>query len=264
MASQKFEKHIQQEICDLYNYSKLSTREIAELYNCCSYTVRKIVDRVGRVLERKQTKFAPFTHSYFREIDSKDKAYFLGLLMADGSVHANKVRLGLQEYDLQILNTFAEYVKFTGKIYTFKNGLHNLKSMELASKEVTTDLARWGVVPNKTFETRFPPIEEKFWSHFIRGVFDGDGCIFVGKKNASFSITGNRLFMNQIQEVLMTECDLNRTKLGVRNKEKQETATMTYGGINGIKRIYDYLYQDYDDLYIERKFQKFEKLKIRW
>jgi intein/homing endonuclease len=32
---------------------------------------------------------------------------------------------------------------------------------------------------NKTFSVKYPQINEKFERHFLRGYFDGDGCIRI-------------------------------------------------------------------------------------
>ena len=57
-----------------------------------------------------------FNKDYFERIDSKDKAYFLGLLYADGcnSISATKqhhtIVLNLQEKDKDILDIFNKYI----------------------------------------------------------------------------------------------------------------------------------------------------------
>lgn len=44
------------------------------------------------------------------------------------------------------------------------------------------DIARFGVVPNKTYSLKgldLLPEEEKFIPYIIRGIIDGDGCVFA-------------------------------------------------------------------------------------
>ena len=54
--------------------------------------------------------------NYFEKIDSKDKAYFLGLLMADGNKYKNTVRIELQEKDKSILELFKKYIEYEGNL----------------------------------------------------------------------------------------------------------------------------------------------------
>ena len=57
-----------------------------------------------------------FNKDYFERIDSKDKAYFLGFLYADGcnsisaTQHQCTIILNLQEKDKDILNIFNKYI----------------------------------------------------------------------------------------------------------------------------------------------------------
>jgi hypothetical protein len=95
-----------------------------------------------------------------------------------------------------------------------KNPNHsNAYSLTLCSKHIFSSLYNYGLTTNKSLIITFPPsnIPNKYYSSFIRGYFDGDGCIWNGKRkemvvkdkerksgeririiqNVKFSITGN-------------------------------------------------------------------------
>jgi hypothetical protein len=38
-----------------------------------------------------------------------------------------------------------------------------------------------GLYPNKSLAVKFPPIPKSMLPHFIRGYFDGDGCVYLEK-----------------------------------------------------------------------------------
>lgn len=73
-----------------------------------------------------------FNKNYFEKIDSEDKAYFLGLLYADGcnstsatQNHASIV-LNLQEGDKEILEKFMKYINSNKPLlYRPKQENHN-------------------------------------------------------------------------------------------------------------------------------------------
>lgn len=208
-------------------------------------------------------------HNYFENINSRDKAYFLGLLVADGSVNnKNLVSTFLQEKDKHILETFKNYLNYTGVIKYNKNRTKTSQaqySLRFISKKICEDLSKYGVVKNKTFITYFPDIPEEFYSNFIRGVFDGDGCIYISQnlRNSLFSITGNKMLLTKIQDVLKEFCLLNNNNKVYEIKSIKGTNsihTIHFGGRKQIKRIYDYLYKDSGDLFLKRKKEKFEKL----
>ena len=49
--------------------------------------------------------------------------------------------------------------------------------IDLKSKQMFEDLQRLGVEPNKSLTCTFPNINKDLMPHFIRGLFDGDGCV---------------------------------------------------------------------------------------
>lgn len=71
-----------------------------------------------------------FNRDYFERIDSKDKAYFLGLLYADGcnSISTTQrhctIILNLQEKDKDILNVFNKYIN-SNKPLAYRSGRNN-------------------------------------------------------------------------------------------------------------------------------------------
>ena len=106
--------------------------------------------------------------NYFSIIDTPQKAYFLGLLMADGSVvnYKNKwtISLELKKEDSYIIEKLIEEVDSDKTISilqrkessTFKEKTYNyLKCnsyVRFHSKKMSADLEKWGVVPRKTFK----------------------------------------------------------------------------------------------------------------
>lgn len=68
---------------------------------------------------------------------------------------------------------------------------YNRYSIHFCSKKVTSDLLKIGLHSSKSFSCNFLNIDDRFIWHFIRGLFDGDGCISIinGRKGRlSFSL----------------------------------------------------------------------------
>lgn len=202
--------------------------------------------------------------NYFNKIDTNSKAYFLGLLVADGWNSGNGFAISLLKIDSYILEKFKKDIKYTGDIlsYTNKTSINKNKmcTLKITSKKVIQDLEKWGLIKAKTHYTYFPDIPEEFHSHFIRGVFDGDGCITLHKKTNqfAFSIIGNINLIKTIQEILIKKCNLNSNKLHKRKDCKNNIVSLNFGGNKQIKKIENYLYKDCDDLFLKRKKEKFD------
>lgn len=116
---------------------------------------------------------------YFDQIDTPEKAYWLGFLLADGAVSKGKsLRLMLKASDREHVEKFAIAIGTTTPIKTrLQNGAHPVVYVDVHSKQLLDSLATYGVVQNKSLTVGVPNISESLIVDFWRGVFDGDGCI---------------------------------------------------------------------------------------
>ena len=204
--------------------------------------------------------------NFFSEINNEEKAYWLGFLAADGAITENRVRLRLARKDEEHLREFKNAVKWSGKDYIPKN--NNGIEVGFRSLKMVVDLEKYFVTPRKTFTIKFPYLPKEMERHFVRGVFDADGCISkckrikigqMGQKYVSFGgdfcIEGNKQFISVLQSRL--------TKIGLPynsiNYSGKSISRVRYGGINQLVKIYDYLYKD-TKLFLKRKKELFEDI----
>ena len=146
----------------------------------------------------------------FETIDTEEKAYWLGFLYADGSVGStdNRIELGLAEKDLKQIEKFKNFIGIPNKISyraTSKSYRYTFKSIPCK-----TDLIKQGCVPKKSLILKFPTKEQvpqDLIKHFIRGFFDGDGCISIsemnGKPHIFTVITGVSDMLQSISDFLI-------------------------------------------------------------
>jgi len=261
-------KEKEQEIINYYILGNSSIK-CAEKFSVCSQTVLNLLKKYNITFRCPKRRLDFFNQDFFEVIDSEAKAYFLGLIVADGNVYNSSLRIALQEEDCYILEMFLKYTKSTSTLKIIRKSSakpHHklLYRLSLTSKKLVYDLGKLGVIPAKSHYTYFPPIEEQYWSHFIRGVFDGDGSIFknMGKNSERYRIAfmGNVTLMEKIQEILMKECGLDRTKMYKQACQKPNILMLSYGGNSQLKKIREYLYKD-ATIYLKRKKEKFDKVK---
>ncbi len=201
--------------------------------------------------------------NYFEKVDSPEKAYLLGLIYADGCNYTptNTITFYFQEQDKHILEDIKRLLHYNSplkEIKPKKEAHHTAFVLTIHSKKISTDLVTLGVVQNKTFKTTFPNITKDLFSHFIRGYFDGDGCIIVGKRMERVSFVGTDSFINTIQNIFLEELKLSKTVTYKRNKEKN-ISTCYYKGRNSCKKIREYLYNE-STIHFQRKYLKFLSL----
>lgn len=197
--------------------------------------------------------------TFFEKIDNEEKAYWLGFLSGDGTITENKVRIRLAIKDKLHLKKFKRAVRWTGKDYYHKD----TAAIEVHSRslKMMKDLARYFVTSRKTYTVKFPNISKSLEKHFIMGLFDADGCInkatrvTQGKSGqiyifygGEFSIEGNKEFVSAIQSRL-AELGLSINSINYLGKTINR---VRYGGINQLRIIYKYFYED-ADVFLERK-----------
>ena len=208
--------------------------------------------------------------NYFNEIDTEEKAYWLGFIYADGYVVTNMDRIGisLNSIDKSHLDKFKQATLATYPINDYEEkdgyGVGSIYSRILiTSKQMKLDLQKLGVHENKTLILEFPTqVPQNLIRHFIRGYFDGDGSLTYGSKqvcgNANYFIkfTGTIEMINAIQKYFGTS-----VKEEQRYPERNiNNYSITIGGNQQVKRILDNLYQD-ATIYLERKYNRYIELK---
>lgn len=201
-----------------------------------------------------------YDDNFFEKIDSESKAYFLGLLYADGYVNnkLNYIELTLKSDDLEIINKLISEIKSNRIPYSIKNGKYY--RLIINSPKMTNDLINLGCINNKTHLLKFPNnISDELIHHMIRGYFDGDGSIWCTAKQNQYHIQfdGNYDFLIGVHTTINNHLFIENKLFSKRYKNRIDNiVTLRYGGNCVIKKIYDYLYFN-ANFYINRKRDKF-------
>ncbi len=163
-------------------------RSIAEATGQSKTSIRRYVGNFGLkeiLIKPNDYRIREIDENYFEAIDTERKAYWLGMLMADGNVSdkGNKyvIRLCLKNEDIYLPAIFLKDIKSTSQIKIDKHGRGNAR---VFSKKMFNDLAKFNMLPRKTGEEKMPDnIPKSLMNHYIRGFYDGDGCISIRKRN---------------------------------------------------------------------------------
>lgn len=134
-----------------------------------------------------------FDDNYFDNIDTPDKAYWLGFLWGDGYIMSslNTVGVSLKEEDAFHLEKFKKCIKYQGdiKIYNITSGYSCKKEdgtsnkfcrLLLNSKHMVKQLIDKGFQLNKSLIMKRPKdgvIPDVLLKHFLRGIFDANGSL---------------------------------------------------------------------------------------
>lgn len=202
----------------LYVNHKLSIDKIMTITTKSRNTIYKYLHEYDipiRNQHKKYVKFAELDENFFNIIDTQEKAYILGFILGDGIVSHNKgISISLAEKDIQILEDIADamgarkYLYHTRKVVsTEQNKIH----LPLQRMNLTKDIVKQGVPysPKSSIEPFIELQNKNLQWHFIRGMFDADGCIRVyqrGKyKKYKFCITSSKMFCEGFKTFIENE-----------------------------------------------------------
>lgn len=249
-------------------------KQIPELSDMKGNVIYGILKRLGiksnRIItvteeqKRNRRKFQ-VNDDYFEFIDSEEKAYWLGFIYADGFVvsDSDKFGISLSNVDKSHLEKLKTTINFTGEVKDYTEtagyGVGSLYSRLLVtSSKIKQDLIKYGVVPNKTDILKFPEfLPQELLPHFIRGYFDGDGCIthqseqVCGNLNYMIKITGTLDMVKNIESCIGVPFQLAQ-RFPERNVDNFQIET---GGNKKVKKILHYLYKD-ATVFLDRKYNK--------
>lgn len=190
----------QQKIIKLYNQGyglNYISKQMGKVF--CADKVRRVLkDNNIRLRDFKEAiKIKPEDEVDLRKykinddyiFESHNGAWLLGLLASDGYLPdtrgaRNRVVLSLARKDEEVLYRIKEELEYTGPIYQYTSNGFPVSSLTFNSKKIRNNLEKYGIVNNKTFKIKSLPYDlpQEYMIDYIRGYFDGDGCIHGGRR----------------------------------------------------------------------------------
>lgn len=220
----------------------------------------------------KNRKHAIDQH-YFDEIIDESRAYWLGFLWADGNISTtakrcagpNRLRFVQKSSDRERVYAFKQAIQASYEVTELHDKRTNSDQVQLDinSRPICDALIRHGY-GRKDERTSIPKIDAGLVHHFVRGYFDGDGCLSIYNQTVrhavihkqELSFTGNPRFITELKELLVTDAGLTPTVKMHVDKRTTNAVSLRYGKKADIAKMYEYLYHD-ATTYLKRKHDKF-------
>lgn len=203
-------------------------------------------------------------------------AYVLGYWYADGSIYLSErgSYLNATSIDKELIRKIKEWLSSEHVIRETKSVNPNRKTrfiLRIGNKNLYNSLEKLGLYPSKSLTVKLPNIPEKFFPHFVRGYFDGDGCVFLEmskgktrdkiiKKLSVIFTSGSQDFLKELCNRLGNILELRQTNVYKGHRSHQ----LRYFTADSIK-LFKFMYGNCDEgIYLARKFDYFGKyLKLR-
>lgn len=201
-------------------------------------------------------------------------AYLLGYFYADGSMEdASYLRgkyIRVTSVDKSSIEKIRDWLGSEHTVVIRKPDSRYPKSklrylLRIGDATLYNDLTRLGLYPNKSLTIKFPTIPKRYLADFVRGYFDGDGCVHLYKtrgKNGQQIVrklmiiftSGSLDFVQGLCDALKTQLKLQKTLVNKGTGAYQ----LRYATHDSIK-IFKFLYQKaVPGIYLERKFEIFK------
>ena len=258
-----------------FDYSTWTEDKIQELINDfnAGIPVYKLVNKYGfhknslaKIINENGGNTTPvsFNSKFFECINTEEKAYWLGFLYADGAVSSrdNNVEISLQLLDAAHLYKYKRALCSKSSIrLDFKIGRCRIN---VCNKYFKQSLITNGCTPKKSLTLSFKckDIENnsKLKIAFIRGYFDGDGCLthtYSDTKKKRFTISCRFIGTAELLQWINSELNSNNI-VGTWYKDKKyknNTTELCFNKTNSVKLL-DLLYSN-SSIHLDRKYKKY-------
>lgn len=227
----------------------------------------------GKIKETTYSKIY-FDENFFTKWSDK-MVYVLGLIYTDGTIFKPERKtqkafgiLSFAQKEKELVEKILNLMSCNAKIKYIKQRKYtNTTAGELYLFSITNNmlyeqLTKLGLTPNKSLSMTFPEIPDEYIRHFIRGCWDGDGSVYIEKRNGNLKtsfVCGSLEFIKVLMEHLnkhgLSDVTLYENR---RSKKGNISYYFRYGTKDSIK-LFHYLYDEVlESQYLKRKYEVFK------
>jgi len=200
-------------------------------------------------------------------------AYILGFFTADGSMIKNKRGAHFIEFyikDKDLLGKIRKSLHSNHKIKTRERNGWTAYRLQIGSKEMFNDLLKLGLQSRKSKRISLPNVPQKYFSHFARGYFDGDGSVWCGFQHKNDRRNATKVLSTRFTSINRNFLETFGTRLADLIHTSCNPSILFYSGAYRLGysshdsvRLYNLFYSQNPKLYLLRKKKIFEKFMDR-
>lgn len=262
MPERRFTNEEESEIVKIY-LSGSSTRAIARAYNLPGKDAVLGALRRQNITQRspaERNRLYKLNPNVF-DIITPESAYWWGFIYADGNVNREKTLVvGLKASDRSVLEKLKIFLQSESPIRESMTTLSNGKSyprvtISFTDRHLAARLIELGIVTHRTDTWKIPAnLPKDCESHFIRGLFDGDGSIDFNSGQPRVRICGNKDLIEWLWKTMHENNAVNEIGITLIHK-KSGLRYFIKNGRYVVLPIIDFLYRD-ATVFLERKHEK--------
>jgi len=239
-----------------------TTQEIGEIFGKDKRTIGYWIKKYDLNNMLKYKKNPSYT---INKIDSKEKAYLLGFIVADGHINdKHQAQLSIAIKDKEVVEYIASIIK-SNVFYSYETDKKNRKFPKASTSKTIKDITQF--IGKGLKKERHLPIVNKDLARFIiLGVFDADGCITFGYRKDrnrlwhKVSFTSSYNILLGVQKCLLQYVNISTA---LRPKGNEDCFVLEFANKADIIKFYNFIYPDENFIILNRKYQKYKALRLK-
>ena len=250
---------------DLYflTMGGLSTKEIGNMVGLSRSVIGYQQNKYGLNIFRKTINYNEKPNYNFEKLESPEKAYALGFLLADGCItEKNKVMITTAINDREVIE-FISSVFDSNIQEDHKLDKKNRRFPNCRTQRVIKDILKFTGGRLKT-ERHYPRVKKDLERYLLLGFFDADGCRTWGRRKDRNRIWQKVMFASSYS--LLEGVQQHLFNIGIttklRPKANENCYIIEFANKKDVLKFLDYIYPDDEFVILQRKYLKAQALRL--
>lgn len=238
----------------------MSTRDIEKICDKKRSTISYWINKYDLI---DNSKYKKHDNYKFEKIDTKEKAYMLGFILADSAITEKNTEVSVAMADKRIVEFIAEQVDGNVRYdNSFDKKTRRFPRARLVKKIV--DITKFTGGYTKT-DRHYPRVRDDLERYLIQGLFDSDGCLTWGKRKdknrlwQKISFTSHLKILEGVQKYLINKLNISTV---VRPKTNENCFVLEFSNLNDVIKFCEHIYPNEDFIILKRKYLKYKALRL--
>lgn len=191
--------------------------------------------------------------------------YIVGLISSDGHIDKNNC-INIFQSNFEYLKMIQKIINHPGKLYKKEDS--DCYTLIINSEKLYKILSeKYNINCDKRYSVPFINPPKELINHYIRGIFDGDGCLYYRYVSGIFEgkrwqiTTGSKFMAEGLKECIKKELNIDLTIHCKKSTADNDYYDIICNDTESLLKLCQYMYNNSNKLYLNRKFKSYIKLK---
>lgn len=238
----------------------MSTRDIEKICDKKRSTISYWIDKYNLI---DSSHYKKYNNYKFEKIDTKEKAYILGFILADAAITETNTEISVAMADKDVVEFISTIID--GNIHydnTFDKKTRRFPRARLIRKIVDITKFTGGYAKDKR---HYPRVRDDLERYLIQGLFDADGCLTWGMRKdkdrlwQKISFTSQLKILEGVQKYLINKLNISTV---IRPKTNEKCFVLEFSNLKDVTKFCEHIYPDEDFIILKRKYLKYKALRL--